>query len=341
MSDIQLGHHTIPAKIGERRHWSNLPGSSASLAIAQRIESDQAFCLIVTPDVIAAERTANELRFFLPSHQPVMLFPDWETLIYDGFSPHQDIISDRLAILNTLPEQSSGALIVPASSLMHRITPRQFALGNSLLLETGQTFDVYTMRRKLEASAYRCVDTVAEHGEFAVRGAIMDIFPMGSNLPYRIDLFDDEIDTLRTFDPETQLSIEKVDTVNLLPAREFPLTEAAIIEFKDRWHLKFSSDPRNCPLYQDVSQGMSPAGIEYYLSLFFPELESLFDYLPASPLVFTQDIERALEYQWQEAASRFENLRHDVQRPVLAPSEILMSPNEVLALCNKSKRIEL
>ena len=184
---------------------------------------------------MSAERTANELRFYLPDSLPVLLFPDWETLIYDGFSPHQDIISDRLSILNTLPEQSSGALIVPASSLMHRIAPRQFALGSSLRLETGQSFDVYAMRRKLEASAYRCVDTVAEHGEFAVRGAIMDIFPMGSNLPYRVDLFDDEIDTLRTFDPETQLSIDKVDSINLLPAREFPLNEAAINEFQDRW----------------------------------------------------------------------------------------------------------
>ncbi len=184
MSEIQLGHHRIPLKAGERRHWSNLLGSGASLAIAQQIISEKCFCLAVTTDVLAAERTANELRFYLPASEPVMLFPDWETLIYDGFSPHQDIISDRLSILNTLPEQSSGALIVPASSLMHRITPRQFALGNSLMLKTGQSYDVYSMRGKLEASAYYCVGTVAEHGEFAVRGAIMDIFPMGSDLPY-------------------------------------------------------------------------------------------------------------------------------------------------------------
>jgi len=188
MSNLHLGQHTVPSKTGERRHWSNLPGSAASLAIAQQIIAQKNFCLIVTTDVLAAERTADELRFYLPASVPVMLFPDWETLIYDGFSPHQDIISDRLSILNTLPGQSSGALIVPASSLMHRITPRQFALGNSLILKTGQSFDVYAMRRKLEASAYYCVDTVVEHGEFAVRGAIMDIFPMGSDLPYRIDL---------------------------------------------------------------------------------------------------------------------------------------------------------
>ena len=341
MSNLHLGQHTVPSKTGERRHWSNLPGSAASLAIAQQIIAQKNFCLIVTTDVLAAERTADELRFYLPASVPVMLFPDWETLIYDGFSPHQDIISDRLSILNTLPEQSSGALIVPASSLMHRITPRQFALDNSLILKTGQSFDVYSMRRKLEASAYYCVDTVVEHGEFAVRGAIMDIFPMGSDLPYRIDLFDDEIDTLRTFDPETQLSIEKVDSVSLLPAREFPLTEAAINHFQDRWHQQFTSDPRNCPLYQDVSQGMSPAGIEYYLSLFFTQLESLFDYLPPDPIVFTQDIEAALDHQWHEAEGRYENLRYDVQRPVLAPPEILMRPNEVLELCNRGVRIEL
>ncbi|HKI74312.1 MAG TPA: transcription-repair coupling factor, partial [Pseudomonadales bacterium] len=202
-------------------------------------------------------------------------------------------------------------------------------------------FDIPTMRRNLEASAYRCVETVYEHGEFAVRGSIMDIFPMGSTSPYRIDLFDDEIESLRTFDPEDQRSIDKVDSIRLLPAREFPLTGDAINLFLDQWHQRFSTDPRRCPLYQDVSAGMSPAGIEYYLPLFFSELDTLFDYLPDNCLVFVNDIDDALRRQWDEAHARFESLRYDIERPILPPAEILCAPDEIFALCNHHVRIDV
>ena len=195
-SALPLGEHRLPKSTRERRHWGNLIGSAESLAIAQAIEASPGFFVIIAKDSQAAEQSYDELSYFLPQGTPVMLFPDWETLIYDSFSPHQDIISDRLAILNDLPSQTQGVLIVPASTALQRLPPRSFALGSSLVLSIGQTFEVVLMRRKLEASAYRCVETVMEHGEFAVRGSIMDIFPMGSNQPYRIDLFDDEIETL-------------------------------------------------------------------------------------------------------------------------------------------------
>ncbi len=288
-------------------------------------------CLVITQDTLSAERVRNELEFFLGENFPIYGFPDWETLIYDSFSPHQDIISERLSILNELPDVTRGVVVVPANTIMHKLPPRSFSLGSSLLLDVGQHFDIPQMRRKLQASAYRCVDTVFEHGEYAVRGSIMDIFPMGSEHPFRIDLFDDEIESIRTFDPETQISIDKVSKVKLLPAREFPLSDEGINKFKDNWHLTFESDPRNSPLYQDVSQGLSPPGIEYYLPLFYDQLESMFDYLPEDMLVFTDNIEPTLRQYWESANNRYENLRYDIQRPILPPGDILEPPDELFS----------
>lgn len=338
---ISPGKYKTPGAPGDRQRWSNLPGSGMALAIADAARNAGRFSLIITEDMQAADRLAAELRFFLEGELPVALFPDWETLLYDGFSPHQDIISDRIAILNQLPGQQEGVLIVPASTLMHRVAPRQFAVGSSLVLDVGQEFNIETMRRNLEASAYRCVETVMEHGEFAVRGSIMDVFPMGSELPYRLDLFDNEIESLRTFDPETQMSVETVDNIRLLPAREFPLTDAAINRFKDNWHQHFQSDPRNCPVYQDVSQGLSPAGIEYYQPLFFEAMDTLFDYLPETALVFVARIDDTLRRFWQDATQRYESLRFDVQRPILAPDELLLSPDEIFETCSRYARIDL
>ena len=170
------------------------------------------------------------------------------------------------------------------------MAPPTFVLSNSLVLENSQKFDISQMRRNLQNAAYRSVDTVFEHGEYAVRGAIMDIFPMGSNLPYRIDLFDNEIDSLRTFDPETQRSINHVKEIVLLPAREFPLTDDAIRHFKNEWYRRFESKARECPLYRDVSKAIAPSGVEYYLPLFFEEMATLFDYLPENTRIFSEDI---------------------------------------------------
>ncbi|MGY8830475.1 MAG: transcription-repair coupling factor, partial [Pseudomonadales bacterium] len=210
---------------------------------------------------------------------PVLHFPDWETLPYDLFSPHQDIISQRIAALYRLPELKHGVLVVPITTALHRLAPKRFLLGSSLVMQVSQQLDVNQMRGNLEAAGYRCVDTVYEHGEFAVRGALIDLFPMGSSQPYRIDLFDDEIETLRTFDPETQRSIDKVESIKLLPAREFPLEKKAVTDFRGRFRERFDVDFRRCPIYQDLSTGITPAGIEYYLPLFFEETATLFDYL--------------------------------------------------------------
>jgi len=320
----------MPAASGKQT-WGNLPGAALSLAIAEAASSVERFTLLLTADSQSAERLKEELAFFAPE-LPVLHFPDWETLPYDVFSPHQDIISQRIAALYQLPELTHGVLVVPITTALHRLAPKRFLLGSSLVLDVGQKLDVEQMRLRLEAAGYRCVDTVYEHGEFAVRGALLDLFPMGSDLPYRIDLFDDEIETLRTFDPENQRSIEKVDSVRLLPAREFPLKKESVTGFRARFRERFDVDFRRCPIYQDLSTGITPAGIEYYLPLFFDETSTLFDYLPDDTQVFSlPGIEQAAEQFWKDVRNRYEERRVDPERPLLPPAELFLPVEDCFA----------
>ena len=320
----------MPAASGKQT-WGNLPGAALSLAIAESASRAECFTLLLTADSQSAERLKEELAFFAPD-LPVLHFPDWETLPYDVFSPHQDIISQRIAALYQLPELTHGVLVVPITTALHRLAPKRFLLGSSLVLDVGQKLDVEQMRLRLEAAGYRCVDTVYEHGEFAVRGALIDLYPMGSALPYRIDLFDDEIETLRTFDPENQRSIEKVDSVRLLPAREFPLKKESVTGFRARFRERFDVDFRRCPVYQDLSTGITPAGIEYYLPLFFDETSTLFDYLPDDTQVFSlPGIEQAAEHFWKDVRNRYEERRVDPERPLLPPAELFMPVEDCFA----------
>jgi len=320
----------MPAASGKQT-WGNLPGAALSLAIAESASRAECFTLLLTADSQSAERLKEELAFFAPE-LPVLHFPDWETLPYDVFSPHQDIISQRIAALYQLPELTHGVLVVPITTALHRLAPKRFLLGSSLVLDVGQKLDVEQMRLRLEAAGYRCVDTVYEHGEFAVRGALIDLYPMGSALPYRIDLFDDEIETLRTFDPENQRSIEKVDSVRLLPAREFPLKKESVTGFRARFRERFDVDFRRCPVYQDLSTGITPAGIEYYLPLFFDETSTLFDYLPDDTQVFSlPGIEQAAEHFWKDVRNRYEERRVDPERPLLPPAELFMPVEDCFA----------
>jgi len=320
----------LPAASG-KQHWGNLPGAALSLAIAEAASNAKRFTLLLTADSQSAERLQEELAFFAPD-LPVLHFPDWETLPYDLFSPHQDIVSQRIATLYQLPELSHGVLVVPITTALHRLAPKRFLLGSSLVLDVGQKLDVEQMRLRLEAAGYRCVDTVYEHGEFAVRGALIDLFPMGSALPYRIDLFDDEIETLRTFDPENQRSIDKVESIRLLPAREFPLKKEAVTGFRARFRERFDVDFRRCPIYQDLSTGITPAGIEYYLPLFYEETATLFDYLPEDSQVFSlPGIEQAAEQFWNDVHNRYEERRVDPERPLLPPAELFMPVEDCFA----------
>lgn len=329
---------SLPATAG-KQHWGNLPGAALSLAIAEAASHAKRFTLLLTADSQSAERLQEELSFFTPD-LPVLHFPDWETLPYDLFSPHQDIISQRISALYRLPELKHGVLVVPITTALHRLAPKRFLLGSSLVLQVGQQLDVNQMRGNLEAAGYRCVDTVYEHGEFAVRGALIDLFPMGSSQPYRIDLFDDEIETLRTFDPETQRSIDKVDSIKLLPAREFPLEKKAVTDFRGRFRERFDVDFRRCPIYQDLSTGITPAGIEYYLPLFFEETATLFDYLPADTQVFSlPGIEKAAEQFWVDARSRYEDRRVDPERPLLPPADIFLPVEDCFARLKNWPRV--
>nr|WP_178099885.1 transcription-repair coupling factor [Stutzerimonas degradans] len=328
----------LPAASG-KQHWGNLPGAALSLAIAEAASNAKRFTLLLTADSQSAERLQEELAFFAPELS-VLHFPDWETLPYDLFSPHQDIISQRIATLYQLPELSHGVLVVPITTALHRLAPKRFLLGSSLVLDVGQKLDVEQMRLRLEAAGYRCVDTVYEHGEFAVRGALIDIFPMGSALPYRIDLFDDEIETLRTFDPENQRSIDKVESIRLLPAREFPLKKEAVTGFRARFRERFDVDFRRCPIYQDLSTGITPAGIEYYLPLFYEETATLFDYLPEDSQVFSlPGIEQAAEQFWTDVRNRYEERRVDPQRPLLPPAELFVPVEDCFARLKQWPRV--
>ncbi|WP_394561879.1 transcription-repair coupling factor [Aquipseudomonas alcaligenes] len=328
----------LPGAAG-KQHWGNLPGAALSLAVAEAASAAKRFTLLLTADSQSAERLQEELAFFAPD-LPVLHFPDWETLPYDVFSPHQDIISQRIATLYRLPEIKHGVLVVPIATALHRLAPTRFLLGSGLLLDVGQKLDVEEMRARLEAAGYRCVDTVYEHGEFAVRGALIDLFPMGSDTPYRIDLFDDEIETLRTFDPETQRSVDKVESIRLLPAREFPLEKKAVTDFRGRFRERFDVDFRRCPIYQDLASGITPAGIEYYLPLFFEKTGTLFDYLPGDTQVFSlPGIEQAAEQFWLDARNRYEDRRVDPERPLLPPADIFLPVEDCFARLKNWPRV--
>ncbi|WP_020679759.1 transcription-repair coupling factor [Marinobacterium rhizophilum] len=333
--------HPMPAGAGDIKRIGQLKGSAQGYLAAAAARRHKGVTLVIAASSDAAARLASEVAFFDPEVE-LLSFPDWETLPYDNFSPHQDIISERILSLYRLPQLSRGILIVTAATLMQRIAPRQFIGGNSLLLDTGQRLDPSETRQMLSDAGYRAVETVYEHGEFAQRGAILDIYPMGSRLPYRIDLFDDEIDTLRVFDPETQRSIEQVEQVRLLPAQEFPFDASAIAGFRQRWRERFDVDPGRCPTYQDVSNGLTPPGIEYYLPLFFDQSMTLFDYLPDNTLVVCDPgLEAAAGQFWQEAQARYEERRHDIERPLLAPEEVFSRVDELFAALKRLPRLVL
>ncbi len=323
------------AKAGDKQHWGQLYGCAQALSLAQAARNHDSLTLVVTADTASASRLHEELQFFLDNDKheerlSILHFPDWETLPYDSFSPHQDIISQRLSTLYQLPQVAKGILVVPITTLMHRVMPQEYLSGQSLVVKCGQAFDAEAMRARLVKAGYHCVDTVYEHGEFAVRGSLIDLYPMGSELPYRIDLFDDEVETLRTFDPETQRTIERVESIGLLPAKEFPLNKQGIARFKEGWHERFNVDHRACSVFRDISDGISPPGIEYYLPLFFEQCSLLLDYLPeATHVVSLGKLEPAADSFWRELSQRYDNRCVDPERPILPPHEVFVS-TEVL-----------
>lgn len=326
---------------GDRQNWGQLYGSAPSLAVANTAKESGKLTVLICNDTASALRFERELKFY-GKELEVLLFPDWETLPYDTFSPHQDIISERLSTLHRLSTLQAGILVVPVSTLMHRLLPSQYLHAHSLSIAIGQQFDINAMRLQLEANGYRCVNTVYEHGEFALRGSIMDIFPMGSKLPFRVDLLDNEVDTLRTFDPDNQRTVEQVKSISLLPGKEFPLDEQGISLFRNQWHEHFDVDHRRCPIYQDVSEGIVPAGIEYYLPLFFEQTSTLFDYLPDDSVIINQQgLEGAASQFWKDLHNRFDERNIDTQRPLLAPQQLFIASEQLFASLKNYPRVIL
>jgi len=331
----------LPTDATQAVAWGGCSGAALSLALAHAARSQATPLLLATADVQSAARIAEELRFFLGDHDyPVIIFPDWETLPYDVFSPLPELVSQRLMTLHQVRSLRHGIVIAPVATLMQRILPPQFLDTHSLLLKVGQRLDFDAFRRKLEQAGYSNVSQVMSHGEFAVRGSLIDLFPMGSEQPLRIDLFDDEIDSIRTFDAETQRTAEKVEAVSMLPAREFPVDEQSIGRFRSAWREYFEGDPQRSLIYRDVSEGQLPGGIEYYLPLFFEDTASLFDYLPDGTLLgHDMAIEQEAQDFFDKVSERYEQRRHDIERPLLAPADLYLASDQLLQRIGALPRI--
>ncbi len=337
---------TLLPKPGQSRAWWRNPASASALAWALvRLARDHdAPLLAVTRDNQSAHQLEHDLRTLSGGDGalPVLHFPDWETLPYDRFSPHPDIVSQRLAALHRLPSLHRGVVVVPVQTLMQRLAPLSHLVGSSFDVQAGQRLDLDAEKRRLEGAGYRNVPQVFDPGDFAVRGGLLDVYPMGADAPYRLELLDDEIETIRTFDPESQRSLEKFASVRLLPGREVPLEGDALKRAMDTLRDRFDIDTRRSGLFQDLKAGLTPAGIEYYLPLFFTETATLFDYLHASTLpVLGDGVQEAADQFWRGTAERYEQRRHDIEQPVLPPADLYLPPDALRERLNRGRRIEL
>lgn len=327
-------------KAGEKRWVGSLLGSSAALLFKEIAVQHSSLLVVVARNNQHVAQLESELEFY--GIKPT-IFPDWEILPYDRLSPHQDIVSERLAILSNMPQK--GVLLISASTLAQRVAPYSWVLGEHFDIRVGQKFDLEQQKLRLVQAGYHLVDTVYDHGEFAVRGSIMDIFASGQDAPIRIDLFDDEIDTLKFFDPETQRTTTTLKSFTVLPAKEFPLKEARSI-FRDRYSELFpTANPKKNPIYQDVLDGIASPGIEFYLPLFFDKtyMQSqsiLTTYFPKNCIVITNnDVDTDLTSFWKEVFRRYEDRRHNADQPILPPDELFIAPNNLLSALNQFPRM--
>ncbi len=323
-------------------NWTGLHGSSTALAVLSAAYAYEGIVLVVTRSSHQSNLLEQDIRLFSDGTLPVLHFPDHETLPYDPFSPHPDIIAERLSTLSSLASLDKGLLLVPIATLMQRLPPRSHTLGRNIQLKTGQTLVIEEFRQRLQQAGYSHADPVYQAGQFAVRGSIIDLFPSGRKLPLRIDLFDEEIDSLREFDPETQRSTGEMQGFSMLPAREYPCDGASFEAFRKAFRYRFVVDTRNVSMYQDLRQGIHPQGLEQYLPLFFENTESLLDYLPVKPLVVTQHgIDEAAVDFWTSTTERWEQRRHDIERPVLDPTELYFNAKNVQQHLSECKSVSL
>jgi transcription-repair coupling factor (superfamily II helicase) len=322
----------LPPIAPGRRFVSPRPiGSADALLLARlaRARSDAGHRLaIFTAEPADTARLADELPFFDPALR-VAVFPDWETLPYDSFSPHQDLISERLATLWSVRNGGADVVLMPANTALTRLAPPSFMAGTTFHFKQKSRLDEAKLKAQLTLAGYQHVSQVVSPGEYAVRGGLIDLFPMGSAVPYRVDLFGDEVDSIRTFDPDSQRSLYPVPEVRLLPGREFPLDDAARTAFRKRWREQIEGDPTKSRVYKDIGAGTVPGGIEYYLPLFFDEPGTIFDYLGAdAALVLHGKVDEALTAFWTDTRERHRFLQHDPERPILPPEQVFMPAEE-------------
>ncbi len=338
----------IPKKIAEKRLYSSALGAGLALEIARLSRTADAPLLCLVKDNTTAVRLKQEIVFFLgqsadqtgnfelsqqeevDSPTDIIILPDWETLPYDSFSPHQDIVSERIETLHTFQTLQTGIILVPTSTLIQKLAPKQFINSHSLLLTCGQELDLHQFSQRLAQAGYRSVTQVYEHGEFAVRGSILDLFPSGCDNPIRLDFFDNELETIRSFDVDTQKSDQSLREVRLLPAHEFSMSDEAIAKFRGSWRSEFDISRDPACVYQQITEGNVPPGIEYYLPFFHDKLESLFDYLPDSTIIVElNNWQEDLNQDWSEITHRYKQRQVSVLRPPVKPSALYIAPDEI------------
>jgi transcription-repair coupling factor (superfamily II helicase) len=326
-------------KPGNRFVLPAVHGSADAFALAQaatELKSQRRMLAVVVANATDAQRLLAEIPWFAEKDQASLrchLLPDWETLPYDAFSPHQDLVSERLATLHEVRSGQCDVLIVPATTALLRMAPPSFLAAYTFFFKQGEKLDEARLKSQLTLAGYTNVMQVMSPGEYSVRGGLIDLFPMGSALPYRLDLFGDTIETIRTFDADTQRSLYPVKEVRLLPGREFPMDEAARTAFRGRWREEFEGDPSKSPIYKDIGNGIASAGIEYYLPLFFDETATLFQYLPDDTLfALAGDIDAAIKRFWSDTQSRYKFLKADRERPLLAPERLFLADQDFFSL---------
>jgi transcription-repair coupling factor (superfamily II helicase) len=341
---------TLPAlapalpETGQRTRMPVLPESADSLALAQfalAAHARRRTLAVVCADALAATRLAAEIAWFAPGLS-ISVFPDWETLPYDHFSPHQDLVSERLATLYRITRGDCHVALVAAQTALYRLAPQSFLAAHTFFLTQGEKLDVEALRAQLALAGYTHVTQVVSPGEFSIRGGLIDLYPMGAALPYRLDLFGDEVESIKTFDADTQRTLYPVRDVRLLPAREFPLDDAGRTRFRGRFREVFEGDPSRSPLYKDISSGVVPGGIEYYLPLFFDTTATFVDYFPRETIVALHgDVDAAVERFWQDTETRYRLMRGDKARPLLPPQQLFLPHDEFRGAVKAFARIEL
>ena len=322
----------VPSAPGAALRCGRLYGAARALALAELAQREERLVVAIAPDIAAQLALERECRFFLDGAPPPLSFPDWETLPYDTASPHGEIVSQRLRALAGLGDRRRGLLLTAAPALLQRLCPPAHVRDGALRLARGDEIEIDALRARLDALGYRACAQVREPGEFAVRGSVVDLFPMGAERPCRLDFLDRALDSLRHFDPERQTSVGATESVEALPGREFPLTPEAIDRFRRNFRNAFDTRPADSPIYRDISDAVVPAGIEYYLPLFFERTASLFDYLPPDALLACWgDPTAAAAEALEEIAARRDARRGDAERPPLPVAALYLDAAELAA----------